>query len=729
MPPSDGPPLVPSLNLHSSSLRKSSLSSGSSSERRRTSTFRVRYSEDNSNAIPPASSSSEDGDSPPQSARRQSLSLGQLRSSAEGVLLNSNAGSRLNSSEAPHSLRSSLEASRQALRDSAQSAGNETAPERLARITQESSRHSTPLAGPNEVKEEKKVEAEGESSDSDLIEERRNSQYFATVAKVAFNSEEHNIPSLGIGPSVDFFKLMAPSPDAKWKAHPDAATGRGEDPNVGRLQLLIPPTVIYSAYEVMGFFTSEDGYVTRKDDLHRSDIFQMLLPSYSEGRATPVSLTAVNLPVAVQKSRKGRWRTEAQLVLMNELNAYLDSSKLSGNCALQQYVKCAGPKVSLVRCVWRSGGLRPSQVFIIGSRRRKGTRPPNDLPTRAQSAGMDLDVVVKALRHAVIVQGYLNTVEFPRACTVQPVSGHGWAEPLALTARIARHVERARKLPGRFQELVADFIHGEDGRWWFLQVKAFKIAPFEATVLKPLRAQTERRAQECRGDYCRTLGMDDSIDAMNEDGRGADRRRPKGFDSLSREEKRKYYLDQLNAANRDRPVSGRPGARDRAGPGKVSRALRMILHKSIILDRTEMQKEGNKSGPHEDKQEDMPSPSGGSTARSNKTPRRFSDFLRELEQRREQAKAERQALYKGNAEEDDLEPDPLPKPQRTVPILQHDKLPAFYYELVPVCSDCFRVYLAKDHQRALKEDAARHASPLKDKKRKGTRDAPDTARF
>lgn len=48
------------------------------------------------------------------------------------------------------------------------------------------------------------------------------------------------------------------------------------------------------------------------------------------------------------------------------------------------------------------------------------------------------------------------------------------------------------------------------------QVKAFKIAPFETTVLKPLRAQTERRAQECRGDYCRTLGMDDSIDAMNQ---------------------------------------------------------------------------------------------------------------------------------------------------------------------------------------------------------------------
>lgn len=50
-------------------------------------------------------------------------------------------------------------------------------------------------------------------------------------------------------------------------------------------------------------------------------------------------------------------------------------------------------------------------MFIITSRRRKGTRPPNDLPTRAQSAGLEMDVIVKVLRHAVIVQGYLNTIE------------------------------------------------------------------------------------------------------------------------------------------------------------------------------------------------------------------------------------------------------------------------------------------------------------------------------
>jgi hypothetical protein len=51
---------------------------------------------------------------------------------------------------------------------------------------------------------------------------------------------------------------------------------------------------------------------------------------------------------------------------------------------------------------------------------------------------------------------------------------------------------------------------------------------------------------------------------------------------------------------------------------------------------------------------------------ASQTPRRFSEFLRELEQRREQAEAERQALYKGSPEEEDLEPDALPKPQRTV---------------------------------------------------------------
>lgn len=69
-----------------------------------------------------------------------------------------------------------------------------------------------------------------------------------------------------------------------------------------------------------------------------------------------------------------------------------------------------------------------------------------------------------------LLRAFLRTAQFPRACTVQPVSGRGCAEPLALTARIAAYVERARRLPGRFQELVADFIHGDDGSWWFLQV-------------------------------------------------------------------------------------------------------------------------------------------------------------------------------------------------------------------------------------------------------------------
>jgi hypothetical protein len=48
---------------------------------------------------------------------------------------------------------------------------------------------------------------------------------------------------------------------------------------------------------------------------------------------------------------------------------------------------------------------------------------------------------------------------------------------------------------------------------------------------------------------------------------------------------------------------------------------------------------------------------------------------------------------------------------------------------VPVCRDCFRVYLAKDHQRALKEDFVCHASPLKDRGQKSKREMSPTARF
>jgi hypothetical protein len=36
-------------------------------------------------------------------------------------------------------------------------------------------------------------------------------RYFATVAKVAFDSEEHNVVEYGIGPSVEFFRLLVSS--------------------------------------------------------------------------------------------------------------------------------------------------------------------------------------------------------------------------------------------------------------------------------------------------------------------------------------------------------------------------------------------------------------------------------------------------------------------------------------------------------------------------------------
>lgn len=70
---------------------------------------------------------------------------------------------------------------------------------------------------------------------------------------------------------------------------------------------------------------------------------------------------------------QGRWRTDAHLVLSSELNSYLDSSKLSGNCAMQQFVKCAGPKVGartslparehVSECTRAAAGLLMSRTF------------------------------------------------------------------------------------------------------------------------------------------------------------------------------------------------------------------------------------------------------------------------------------------------------------------------------------------------------------------------------
>ena len=50
---------------------------------------------------------------------------------------------------------------------------------------------------------------------------------------------------------------------------------------------------------------------------------------------------------------------------------------------------------------------------------------------------------------------------------------------------------------------------------------------------------------------------------------------------------------------------------------------------------------------------------------------------------------------------------------RSVQVHQHDQFSRFYYDLVPVCHDCYRIYLEKDRRRMMSRLAPK-ATPSDD---------------
>lgn len=115
--------------------------------------------------------------------------------------------------------------------------------------------------------------------------------------------------------------------------------------------------------------------------------------------------------------------------------------------------------------VVRRVGLQPSQAFLIANKRAK--LPLSEASAVWSSANGNAtsraDVAERLQWHV--------DVGVPLSCTVRPMARGSWVELEEAVGRLAAFVERTR-LGGRarFTQLVADFLKGRDGRWYFLQV-------------------------------------------------------------------------------------------------------------------------------------------------------------------------------------------------------------------------------------------------------------------
>ncbi|OQR94153.1 hypothetical protein ACHHYP_01675 [Achlya hypogyna] len=85
------------------------------------------------------------------------------------------------------------------------------------------------------------------------------------------------------------------------------------------------------------------------------------------------------------------------------------------------------------------------------------------------------------------------------ACRVDKATAPAsWAEPRQLTQRIAVGISAATSM--QFRALVADFVQDDEGGWWCLQVKAFRVAE-----LKARPEVTKAPTAKCTGLFCRSM--------------------------------------------------------------------------------------------------------------------------------------------------------------------------------------------------------------------------------
>ena len=472
-----------------------------------------------------------------------------------------------------------------------------------------------------------------------------------------------------------FWKLLVP---------PEGAPLEGPD----RLRITMPPTCVMIGYETVLYFTY-NGCLQCKEDPTSEQVLRFLRPA-SEG----------NFAVGVLKAPKGNNRGDAQLLLNEAIDKALDlPATTDRKLAVQKYVHTSAPNASVARVLWKRGG--GSVTWCISSSAIKA--PVAEFQQVAQRTRSPT-----ALNEAT---GYLINADEPDTCQIFQVSGKNWEEPYQVMGDIARYAERrTKRYHGLvFAELVADFIKDDEGDWNLLQVKAFRCIQQEAvpsglasTVAWNINNIDKHQLTKCRGDYCGLLTQKEATKNLDKDSVLIDHSRaPSNFEGLRKKK------------TRDSKIVTAPRAADRE-------ALHMIPYRSIVLARAEYTGAeqafkwqywhargagGEREGRGEWK--DYAEVAGGTIEEvAVQRTHRYADIgLNDTVDTKEMV--QRTKLTTGETIETPVRRLPplvasIPgNPLREVSGRARDRHKTVYYDMVPVCQDCLRVYLHKDRKRLL----------------------------
>eukprot|EP00286_Rhodomonas_abbreviata_P027860 CAMPEP_0181300864 /NCGR_PEP_ID=MMETSP1101-20121128/7117_1 /TAXON_ID=46948 /ORGANISM="Rhodomonas abbreviata, Strain Caron Lab Isolate" /LENGTH=393 /DNA_ID=CAMNT_0023406129 /DNA_START=84 /DNA_END=1265 /DNA_ORIENTATION=- len=209
---------------------------------------------------------------------------------------------------------------------------------------------------------------------------------------------------------------------------------------IGRLKLLIPPTLVLEGTDRALYFTEEKtGYVRRfaGDNCDDSVIQKLLMPHGSDGPAP-------DLPTLLMK-RMSDGGNDVVLITPKMLLKILRDA-VDGSLTIQKYIKPRGASPSMYRTTWKRTSS-PSTVLVTGQK----------IPMAEDSSeGTRFPMQNKE-------------VETPNILSFR---GGGAIVTQRVVADLVSFVEKGNTRC-QFESFVGDFIKDEQEHWYFLQAKSF----------------------------------------------------------------------------------------------------------------------------------------------------------------------------------------------------------------------------------------------------------------
>jgi hypothetical protein len=217
--------------------------------------------------------------------------------------------------------------------------------------------------------------------------------------------------------------------------------------NGRRLRANIPQTVVFGLGPDPGsdglqqtwLMNSRDGYVHRRDNF---DADVDVMAAFESDDPEEI--------VAIFKRRHGGV-AQRQLLTSDDLREIVYNRQSYGLFAIQQFVPPRKGRATLSRCVWkkdRGGGGYSHFVYAISNK------------TSSADTGNRDDMVLD--------------LSVYNCATVNRLRGAAVEDLEHLTDSVAQYIQKG--LGMLVHDLACDFVKDDRGRWWLLQVKAFRLA-------------------------------------------------------------------------------------------------------------------------------------------------------------------------------------------------------------------------------------------------------------